>query len=244
MSAAAGRAGLAALLALVVLAPLPLAANRPWAWSLLALLLGLLLAWRRPALPGRALRLAALGFAAVLAWSLVQTLPLPAALAGLAHPVWGPAAAALPAADWRSIGLAPPDGWAAALRLAAYGCAFWLALGLARGGDAAAPAAALALAGAVYGAYGLAVTLSGSHTILWWPKWHYHDVVTATFVNRNTFATWAGTCLLAAVALVLDPARPGRRAVWLLCAAVAAAALAGSGSRAGVAATAAGLLAL
>lgn len=68
LHAVAFRAGLA----LVILAPLPLGANRPWAWSLLALLVGLLLMVVRPAPPSRRLWLAAGLWAAVLGWMVAQ----------------------------------------------------------------------------------------------------------------------------------------------------------------------------
>ena len=70
----------------------------------------------------------------------------------------------------------------------------------------------LGLACAAHALYGLLAHLSGTNTILWFPKTAYHDVVTGTFVNRNTFATHAGLgllCLAAALrrSLAAGPAR-------------------------------------
>jgi O-antigen ligase len=60
-------------------------------------------------------------------------------------------------------------------------------------------AAAIAWIGTVYSFYGLAVYFSGNHWLLLFHKWAYEDSLTSTFVNRNSFATFAGLCLLCAL---------------------------------------------
>jgi len=47
------------------------------------------------------------------------------------------------------------------------------------------------------------VQFSGSDKILWMDKWAYRGVVTSTFVNRNSYATYAGLTLVCAFSLLL-----------------------------------------
>ena len=56
---------------------------------------------------------------------------------------------------------------------------------------------------AVYALYGLIVYFAGLETILWFDKTAYRGVLTSTFVNRNSYATYAGLGALAAFVLVL-----------------------------------------
>lgn len=255
------------LFLVVALAPLPLGANRPWSWTLLAALVGLLCLtwplalWRdhgtRTVTPGRIL-VPSLLFTAVLAWALVQSVP--GVPDQLWHPLWRSAAAALapdvPVAG--RIGLDERAAQDGIMRLLCYGGVFWLALLHTRSSRRAHHLIeGLAVAGGLYALYGLLLHVSGSETILWMEKWAYRGDVTATFVNRNTFATYAGLALLCAVAATAHRLGAGRlRLVALLrhlrrptvvfpgVALVLTAALLGTGSRAGVAATATGLGAL
>jgi O-antigen ligase len=53
---------------------------------------------------------------------------------------------------------------------------------------------------AVYATYGFIVYVSGNDTILWFEKWTNYSSLTSTFVNRNSFAAFAGMglqCLIA-----------------------------------------------
>ncbi len=127
------------LLAVVVLAPLPLACNRPWSWSLLALLVGgLLTAWGGAALAGRArvpmslerLRLVMIPFALALAWAWLQSRPwLPPAWT---HPIWSESATTLGGDVAATISIAPDRTMTALMRLACYGGVFLLAAQLGR----------------------------------------------------------------------------------------------------------------
>ncbi|WP_448188441.1 O-antigen ligase family protein [Azospirillum sp. sgz301742] len=252
------------LLIVVTLAPLPLGTNRPWSWTLLATLVGLLCLtwplalWRdkgtRTVAPGRIL-VPSLLFAAALAWAMVQSVP--GVPDQLWHPLWRDAAAAL-APDVQTAGRIGLDERAAldgVMRLLCYGGVFWLALLHTRSSRRAHHfVEGLAIAGGLYAVYGLLLHVSGSETILWMEKWAYRGDVTATFVNRNTFATYAGLALLCAVAAAAHRMGAGPiRLVTLLrhvrrptivfpaAALVLAAALLGTGSRAGVAAAASGL---
>ena len=189
---------LGALVALVVVAPLPFGSVPRWADGMLAGAVGGLLAiWGALVLRGSVLVfrppmwfwVAGGLFLVALGWAFAQTLsgtPIP--LRGFR---WeGTAAVA-------SVALDPSAGRASAIGVAACAAAFWLALQTGRdAGRAAWAFTALGLACAAHALYGLLAHLSGTNTILWFPKTAYHDVVTGTFVNRNTFATHAGLGLL------------------------------------------------
>lgn len=230
------------LLALAVLAPLPLGANRPWAWSLLALGIGGLLVLR--SLRGGWDRwppwLWVAGGLYLMAplWALVQAVPgLPGA-----HPAWDAVAAP------GTIAAVPEAALTGALRLLAYGGAFLLALHHARSGEGARRMVrVLALAAGAYAAYGLVMLLSGADLILWWDKWAYRGVVTATFVNRNAAAAFLGLGLLLCGVVVLRALRRSDRSgVWRFAGlgGLCALALLLTQSRGGMIATAGGLIGL
>ena len=100
-------------------------------------------------------------------------------------------------------------------------------------------------------------------TILWFDKLHYLDSVTSSFINRNSYATYAGIGLTAALAVTasqylhrggLQTAGVGRKMVqlvaltigpgglWIACASIVAVALILTGSRGGFFATLGGSL--
>ena len=196
------------LLAIVLLSPLPLGSYRPWAWSLLAVALGLLLvAWCllvfagriRAPVPMNRLWWVALPFAAVLLWAFGQTLAtVPVAWP---HPLWGEAARALGGPVGASISLDPELTRIAILRLACYGGVFWLAVQLGRERSRAREAlVAVAVAGIVYAVYGLLVHFAGWERILWLEKWAYPGDLTATFVNRNAYGAYAGLGMVCCMA--------------------------------------------
>lgn len=203
----------------VALAPLPLAANRPWAWSLLAILVALLLAgWAWAVATGRSrldvsfdrLRLPASLFAIALAWAAFQALG-PAPQAWL-HPLWQEAWTALGGApSTGSVSLTPENTLTALMRLMCYGVVFFLAVQLGRErGRAHRAQVAASLIVMAYSLYGLVVFFSGSETILWLPKWAYLGDLTSTFVNRNSFGAFAGLGCVAACGLFLFSLRARR----------------------------------
>ncbi len=122
-------------------------------------------------------------------------------------------------------------------------------------------ASALVIAAACI--YGLYISSSGSESILWLKKTAYTGYLTGTFVNKNSFATLAALGVLASLAMVLlrvgeissrlttrqrfkafwllvvTPGWP-----WLLVAGICFMALVLTGSRAGLAAGACGVLIL
>lgn len=53
---------------------------------------------------------------------------------------------------------------------------------------------------AVYAAYGFIVYVSGNDTILWYKKWWTYNSLSGTFLNRNSFAAFAGLGLQSLIA--------------------------------------------
>lgn len=198
------------LLLLVLLSPLPLASVIDWAWALLAVLTGVLLAiwaaataWRGepPPVSGNRIWLPLILFAAAAMWAGVQmTSSTPPQWH---HPVWAETAKILSAEVAGSISIDVYETGSALLRLLGYGGVFWLSLQCCRNRNNAR-FALYAMAGAqlAYAAYGLAVQFSGEPMILWYRKISYLEDVTSTFVNRNSYATYAGLGLLTVTALL------------------------------------------
>ena len=54
----------------------------------------------------------------------------------------------------------------------------------------------IAWSGAGYALYGIATYLTDPTRILWYEKVSYRDVLTSTFVNRNTAAAYFGSCAI------------------------------------------------
>lgn len=260
-------------LGVVALAPLPLGANRPFAWTLLAAAIaGLTLLWplavaRERGAPANGIApLAVPGalFLAVVVWMAAQIWLEPALVPWLSalwdpppwSPLWGDVAAALetdPATTGR-IGLSPSAGTDNLIRLSSYALGFWLAYQHAASSRRAnAMIDGLAVVAVLYALYGLAAFYSDSRTILWMDKWAYHDNLTSTFVNRNSYAAYAGLGLLAALAAIarrLEDVTGWRRLLphlarpamaYFLSLAISAPALLATESRGGVAAAIAGV---
>ena len=204
----------ALFIALLAWAPLPLASNRPWSWALLSLVIGLLVVlWASAslALPERLrlpwpVGLALLGALLVILWIWAQVRP---DLVGshpllTAHPIWEAARRAGLEVE-PTIALDPWNARDAAMRLLAYWAAFWLAFALCQH---ARRARRLLLAivgiGTIYATVGLVLHFGGIEWLLNEPKTWYLGDVTATFVNRNHFATFANLALLAALGLSVE----------------------------------------
>lgn len=208
---------------LAVLAWLPLfyGSNRPLAWAANAVMIGSLLAAfealslfadrPRPVALRRIGWVIAL-FAAVVGWIIVQTLPgVPQAWQSdfwpLARDVLTPVQGADPVAGRMS---ATPDaGLVALLRLVTTAGAFYLALQLCRDPSRARLfGLGLVIIIACYALYGVVQLLFFPEMLPWGPKSTYLDAVTSTFVNRNSFATYAIIGLLTALGLMLHSLQP------------------------------------
>jgi O-antigen ligase len=266
-----------ALLFALVLAlawlPLWLGANRPFAWGVDAILfpglalvyeISLLLRGRRHPVGVRHLAAPVMLFAAVVVWIFIQmSTSVPAALQ---HPVWAMAADVLERPLDGSISVNRDLTALALLRLSTAASALWVSIQLCRDPDRAHLLIhAVGAIVAAYSAYGLFSYALFSGAILWFDVEKEIGFVRSTFVNRNSFATYAGLGLVATAGMILRLYRhevraeagslshrfalfieaTGRRGWFLLgTGLVTLAALLATGSRGGVATTALGLFGL
>ncbi|HEV2302429.1 MAG TPA: O-antigen ligase family protein [Stellaceae bacterium] len=235
----------------VLLSPVWFGANTPAIWGAHAIVFGLLLAacgmLRRPlAVPIRRLRVPLAALAVVALWAAVQSAVF--APAAWRHPLWRLASAALGKDIGGAISVYPGAGLVAILWMATAAAVFFLAVQHGRDPRRARLVlVATAVGGAAVAAYGLAIYLTGNKLVLWRPKHAYLDALSATFINRDTFAAYAGTVLTVAFGFIvgeLGGLRPLRasgavRAMALLLlgaiVALVSTALILAGSRAGTA---------
>ena len=204
------------LVMIVALAPLPLGSNRPLPMAMISGLVGLLVAgWGLRAFLGgvvlaRIDRLAALAilfYGAVCLWILAQALPLD--IQSLSDPIWKTASDILKTPLEGHISVNPHASLTGLMHLLSYAGVFWLSLQLNQAPDrATASLKALALIGAAYALYGIIVFFSGDEWILFYRKWTYFGSLTSTFVNRNSYATFAGLTLLAATVFLIEHLKP------------------------------------
>lgn len=203
-------AGFYGQLALLALLPLPFGTARPWAsdaFGLWVSVLLLALLWDLRRTPGpwpagapwKRLAVSAALMGLVAFWCLVQTWNIPS----LAHPLWSEAATALNRPVSASISITPGKMPESLLRLLAYGGCFLLAFFWGRDGEKAGLILKVFTASAaLYALYALVMQSTGLRMILWYDKWAYRDFATATFVNKNSFAAYAGLGLQACLALL------------------------------------------
>lgn len=190
-----------ALVVFVALVPIPFGSTRPFFWGVNAGLVGLLgiiyatsLSYlREPFHYGLGRLPVSLALYLLLAaYLVVQALPLGdfASLASLLPPVDLPAGGGGKITS-ESISLAPGNTWLMLLRWGTFGVFLFLVLQI--GGSLQRRSFLLHAALAIIAAYailGLASLLQFGDTILGLPKWAYQGSATATFVNRNSFATF------------------------------------------------------
>jgi O-antigen ligase len=199
------------LVTLVVLAPLPLGAVHTWSWGFMACIVGALLAawslrvvlgWERVAIGLKTMWPFVLLFAGCLAWGVIQSLSTTPDQ--WQHPLWSSAADAIGMTLDGYISLNPYETISIMCRLLTYGGVFWLSLQYCRKGDRARQVVfAVTYSGLIYTVYGLIVHFSGSQTILWFNKFAYLEDLTSSFINRNSFATYAGLVLICASGLIV-----------------------------------------
>lgn len=199
------------LIVAVAVAPLPLGSNRPVSWSLLSLIISALLCiWGfsaifRPTLfrlSGAPAFIPAVGWLLIIGWFLLQT----GGPQALWHPLWATSSIALGADGINgAIAVSPSDAATGAMRLLCYGSVFWIAAQTGREPENAQLYIYSAVViGTVYALYGLVAELSGGQTIVGLEKWAYQDSLTSTFVNRNSFATFAGLAAVAALGMAIS----------------------------------------
>lgn len=222
------------LVGIVLLAPLPFGAVT--AAGRLALEAGaavLALLWtadaavRGTALPPLPVRI---GVAGLLALAMIQALPLGTTVVGLASPnaievrrVAIPPSGVLAAErgilqrDPRGLETTPalslePERTASALRTGAvFAIVLLVAVSVTRLYGARGLAAALLVSAAFQSLYGIYELASGHDMIWMWPKEHYLDSATGTFVNKNHFAGFLEGALPCGLALILSEWRRNDR---------------------------------
>lgn len=244
-------------------APFPLGSNRPWSWSLLALLIaGIWLLWcgsiwNRPETVGRLSR-GLLGplVLAVLAvgWGIVQIVPM--IPANWAHPIWRISGGIIGKNVIPTISLSPWRSETELMKFAIYAMAFWMARAFAGQKRAGDLISALIAIGACYAAYGFVLRSIGySQFELFYgmPLDQSHDLA-GPFVNHNNYATYEGLIALCAGGRLIVGGWSGtdgvgvglfrvanyifaRGVAWLVAAALSFSAVAATGSGAGNLAT-------
>lgn len=255
----------------LALAPAWFGSNHLGAWGFNGLYFGLLLVAYElgPVILGRPhpvsaarIRFLILAFALTVAWAILQTVSF--APSSWQHPLWELARQAAGLGVDGRISVAPDVTLLAALRLMTAGAVFWLALQLCRTAALARRLLlSLACIGLSYAAYGILSLFLFPDRLLYIEKTVYTDVVTSTFVNRNSYATYAGITLISALAALVDrydraahdipglirfriagmlSAASGRGGLLLLCVLVIAGALMMTASRGGIAAMAFGVV--
>ncbi len=260
------------LIGIVAWVQFPLGSARPWAWSLLVLLVAVnWLFWlpaglhdiRNTAAAFRRVAVPAGTFAAVLIWAGLQTAGwMPASLH---HPLWQVPHDALGRTVDGAISLSPYDTATEAMKLLAYCAVGWLALVFAMKHENARRFFVVLFAvGVAYSIYGIVLSALGTSqiTLLEGIPPLYGRDVTGGLVAKNSFATIAGMLFLVSIALVSESSthaiitwrgwRPlirtvlqfvfGRGAVWIIGALILFAALVAADSRAGLIATFSGLV--
>lgn len=260
------------LIAVVAWVQFPLGSARPWAWSLLVLLVAVnWLIWlpaglgdlRATLSASRRIALPAVIFIAVLVWASLQSVSwMPPSLH---NPIWQVPAEALGRTAAGTISLSPYDTISEVMKLLTYLAVGWLAFILATRHEMARKLfVALFFIGTAYALYGMVLSALGTSqiTLLEGVPPLYGRDVTGGLVSKNSFATIAGMLFLVALALVTEASshaiitwrgwRPllrtllqfvfGRGAVWLLGALILFSALVAADSRAGLMATFVGLI--
>jgi O-antigen ligase len=204
---------LGALWFAVLIAPLPFGSVTAWAWGVLAIITaGTLAAWSvlvltnqlGVAVPIGKVAVPAVLYGLVIVWGLVQVAPFTPQ--SWHHPIWAEAAKSLGLPYSGRITLDPAETMAAIARFLWYGAIFWLALQLGRDKwNARTSIALMAWTGLAYAVYGLIVKFTGAESVLWVKKFIYHEEVTSTFINKNSYAGFASIGLICVSARLIDP---------------------------------------
>ena len=244
----------AVLLVIVAIVPVPLGGNRPVIWMVVAALVGTAGCWYGIALllkragPRRPLSVfwpETLGMIVFLLYAALQVAPIGKLL---------PLTFDLPGGELTAerLSLVPGDSWLALVSFASFGLFTLLVLQVASNRRRAR----LMLAGlfAIVVAHSVFALINLHYlgdTVLGLPKSQYDGFATGTFVNRNSFATFAAAGLSLGVALLFDLVRRERErsdpSLWIVIPAVGlglvfiASALLSTGSRMGAVAGAAGV---
>lgn len=194
------------------LSPLFFGTNRSWSWSLYALLIGcigifyfvnVLMQRKEGELLIQPLKYPLVLILIPIVWAFVQISTwVPSSWT---HPFWNLAAQQLPTSINPTISLSPAETMTALMRLISYLLVFFLSFQFSRHSDkASATFKAIAYFGAVYAVYGLYAFWGDENILLGFDNSIGQGSVRSTFINRNSYATYAGLCLLALFPLLFE----------------------------------------
>lgn len=199
---------------IIALSPLPFGANRSWSWSLYVLLLGgvggiyfarRLFSLGRPDIAIIPLKYPICLATVPLVWAVFQLFSW---CGSWTHPFWDIVSAQLSQPIEPRISLSPEKTATAWMKLASYFLVFFLSFQFNRRSDRAASTFdMLAYAGFVYALYGLYALWADDDTLFWFDNSAYRGNVRSTFVNRNSYATYAGLSLLALLPMLMARVR-------------------------------------
>ncbi|RQD67738.1 MAG: O-antigen ligase domain-containing protein [Desulfonatronovibrio sp. MSAO_Bac4] len=103
-----------------------------------------------------------------------------------------------------SVSLTPGAGIESIVRYVLYGVIFWFSLQWGRNRDKACQIIwAIIFSATACSFYGIVIYFGGYEKVLWVDKTRYLNDLTGTFINRNSFATYAGMALTCACGLYL-----------------------------------------
>jgi O-antigen ligase len=205
-------------LGIVALAPLFFGGNVPLAWGINAALAGtVLIAYetgrmfsREPAVPlPETAYFPVIAFGAVCLWVYLQTVTWTPD--EWHHALWQQAGQALGKELPGSISINRGETELGLLRLVTAGVCAWLGIQIGRDPLwAKRIVRAVAIIGAGYAVYGLALMSAGSKTVLWMdksPRIDFPDHLTGPFINPNSFAAFAAMALICGLALLFRAIR-------------------------------------
>ncbi len=131
-----------------------------------------------------------------LIWALLQVVPDIGSQ--MVNPVWSLASNVLQIKLPKFISTSPYDTVTAFMRLLAYGLVFLMSAHYCQDSKNANTLFNwVAFAGFCYASYALIVFFGGYKSVLWYDKLEYREAdVSSTFINRNTYATYAGLAIL------------------------------------------------
>lgn len=202
-----------ALIAVLILSPLPFGSNRPWSWSLIAVFSGIgMFLWSVSALgypkyyhvSFRRVRVPIVLFSITIIWTFLQ-FAATGFLTGWHHPIWQLSNELLEnPTGYSGITTSPYHSSVAIMRLASYLALFWLAMEYGRKRDYAKIIIYSFMAASFfYAAYGLIIDLGGFKKILIYDKWAYLNSLTSSFVNRNSYASYASIGAICALVFLV-----------------------------------------
>ena len=199
-----------AIVALVVLLPLPLGAIYQWSWGLMACVVGAVLAvWSARVALGlqdvgfglRGVWPLAVLFGIATAWIMLQAQSITPS--DWHHPLWATAAQALGGGTASAISLNPFDTLSGLVRLLAYAGIFWISLQYCRRASRARQVLlAVVYGGLAYALYAMVGYLTGWEAIPFLHKEPDVEGLMGTFANSNTFAIQVGLGLVCCTALL------------------------------------------